>query len=1645
MKTRQVGLAFLTVFTFCQAALAQEMFNEYAVHPDVWRPAAPLTPGVDSGGDLNLSIPILTIPGRGGLDYPVSFGYRSSIQAERESSWIGLGWSFDPGSITRDVQISYDDYNGNHQLWTADYAKTATEIEVQPDVYYVSLPGQSFSMSKSFESVQSNIVDEPPRVSGSDGFYFSDWKPWLVSTSKGLIGVAPPPNGSGYGTSTGYWDALNTTQHTGFDYSRFTLTDENGTRYVFKKPTVTSMRTRLGEASDPETNADVDRLDYFVNTWRLVAILGPNYTEGDIPCPNNTSVGGCSEYGDWIRLYYDDVQSFNRSATTAPEGLLQHTYLRGIETPTHYAIFDLSSKTPEIHSGNCRLGSGLNDPQCDDYYKKIDSISLKAKSSNQLVKKVVLETDNSHLATGNAATHEMGDRLKLKQIRFIGADNSSELPGYVFDYYGNLNCPDGTDRGLFGYCPGNAAWAWSLKSILHPTNVEDVIFYQNDEVAIDADLDYYVANHFAPSNTHTCEALFASEIQGSSYGGARVDKIATSDLTEGPDIKRERSYDYNMPGGTSGGRVSGVPRRHFTLEAREFFRSNSRSNERVVYPYIKEETKARNESGSLEITRTKETNYTTDLTPGISPVKTILRRLVHGGTPGDNYFLLGGFLVRDNGDQRWGMVESETIDDGFTTTTTTAYDLTVKKLSKAFEIPSRFTGCANDNKSYVRWYPADRVEHISTSVSYPGGGTVSHSKSYEYNTIGLPKTVTTSHPNSIGQLSTVEEFKYQYEVNYSDLTSDKIYDRNILRPVYKSDIRKLGGDFFRSTVEVWRPCDSAGTYCYQVDREPGEFTPIPWVSQAVYQFDAPTPSGARPFFNRSDPSPNWVKVMENTKYDAYGNVLKSKDGNGGEKEFIYPPAYQHALLTRVESSPKAGLRFGIDLAYDSRRRLNKITDPNGRTAEFDYDVFGRLEQTKKEGIDISTYDYFLSREVGGSNRIETKMRYSNSPVKWGYAKEYINGTGATIQSSFLTEGEGWVHSSSIVNGIDQVLKSVKPFSTTYPGEQLDPIGSAETEYNGADNPFVESLYDRTLPIQIFNPSVDGTRTSVAMSYFADKPKNAQGQVLAGLNAVYAAVESVDENDNIHQSFSDTRGLEVLRQTLDPTGLVVNFSTGFIHDEMGQLIETRPPNFYSLPSGTTQNDWKTLYRYNTRGNLRSKDTPDIDGAYVYKYDRRNNLRFTLDPNGTVSYVKYDLFSRPIETGVVNANFSTADPNDLTWPTSSTSEVRIFTYDTYGGGMQSPAGVNNNNGKGKLTRVQVGNQETQYYYDNFGNVHQIYQKLPDLSGGKLITYTHDLLGQVTKIEFDGREGEGFALTYRYDGAGRLQDVHSSVNGATPRQEADFSYRATGQAEQVDLGTAQQVDYAYHIRDWITGINNDDFSTVIGLGTDQFKMSLGYDDVGIETGDTATAQKNGNISWVAWKTPIGINAPDQDGAYRFQYDSINRLLSAEYLGTDGDYDVGNISYDASGNILTLNRDAVLAQQPPGGGGQSYSGNLHSLSNSFAGANNRITNVGTGDTFTYDANGNVTHDWRGLDYPTYSHMNQPLRIQKTGYSADYVYNAENLRVYVSENGGQDKRHYVRGADGSVLAVYEDGELKHWNILAGGSVIGRVEPASSN
>lgn len=61
-------------------------------------------------GDFNYNLPILNVPGPNGGGYALSLSYHSGVSVEEDASWVGYGWTLNPGAINRGKKGFPDDY-----------------------------------------------------------------------------------------------------------------------------------------------------------------------------------------------------------------------------------------------------------------------------------------------------------------------------------------------------------------------------------------------------------------------------------------------------------------------------------------------------------------------------------------------------------------------------------------------------------------------------------------------------------------------------------------------------------------------------------------------------------------------------------------------------------------------------------------------------------------------------------------------------------------------------------------------------------------------------------------------------------------------------------------------------------------------------------------------------------------------------------------------------------------------------------------------------------------------------------------------------------------------------------------------------------------------------------------------------------------------------------------------------------------------------------------------------------------------------------------------------------------------------------------------------------------------------------------------
>lgn len=71
----------------------------------------------DFTGDFTYNLPVIQVPGPNGSGYALSLSYQSGASSEEDASWVGYGWTLNPGAINRATRGIPDDYKGNIEYW----------------------------------------------------------------------------------------------------------------------------------------------------------------------------------------------------------------------------------------------------------------------------------------------------------------------------------------------------------------------------------------------------------------------------------------------------------------------------------------------------------------------------------------------------------------------------------------------------------------------------------------------------------------------------------------------------------------------------------------------------------------------------------------------------------------------------------------------------------------------------------------------------------------------------------------------------------------------------------------------------------------------------------------------------------------------------------------------------------------------------------------------------------------------------------------------------------------------------------------------------------------------------------------------------------------------------------------------------------------------------------------------------------------------------------------------------------------------------------------------------------------------------------------------------------------------------------------
>ena len=519
------------------------------------------------------------------------------------------------------------------------------------------------------------------------------------------------------------------------------------------------------------------------------------------------------------------------------------------------------------------------------------------------------------------------------------------------------------------------------------------------------------------------------------------------------------------------------------------------------------------------------------------------------------------------------------------------------------------------------------------------------------------------------------------------------------------------------------------------------------------------------------------------------------------------------------------------------------------------------------------------------------------------------------------------------------------------------------------------------------------------------------------------IRSEDEDGNMHWEFYNSENQLVLSRILDGDTF---FDTYFVYDEYGNLVFVLPPGYQDHPDLDL---YAYIYRYDYLDRLVYKKLPGCAPSYLV-YDAAHRLVFSQDGcqrnDSLWSFFVYDVYGRVVvegecsnsdkhvrtagetvvlgtlmegDTGLAysgyQSSFDLVDPCVYVVNYYDTYDFRTrngFSAYNFPEGTVSATG--NLTGSILCTHGSSGFIYSADYYDINK---RIVKSLSSRVNGGMDTYAteYSFQGSPLSVLHTHTDSSGYSLTerytYTYDHSSRLTRVSHQYDNNPSVLLLEHAYDELGrlQTDKLDNGI-YATDYAYNIRNWLTGIEGGKFS-----------QSLHYTDgLGVPC-------YNGNISSMTWKSGAGATPR----GYKFSYDRLGRLTDAEY-GEGPSLSVNTnrfneqvTGYDKMGNILGLKRYGQTSAT-----GYDV---IDDLSLSYAG--NRLKKVTDRSTtpafnngfefkdgidlpteYEYDENGNLTKDLnKNITAIQYNCLNLPSRVMfANGNSISYLYDAAGRKL---------------------------------------------------
>ena len=681
----------------------------------------------------------------------------------------------------------------------------------------------------------------------------------------------------------------------------------------------------------------------------------------------------------------------------------------------------------------------------------------------------------------------------------------------------------------------------------------------------------------------------------------------------------------------------------------------------------------------------------------------------------------------------------------------------------------------------------------------------------------------------------------------------------------------------------------------------------------------------------------------------------------------------------------------------------------------------------------------LDKYTGAASLLKTNGVRSLTDVSYGDGFGGVSQkihVGITPQGKDLTESYEY---NSLGNLQSRTLP-VPVLSEGASGNYKQILKSAQ-EYYGHSNVCSRFAYEashRSLLLKEFGVGDEWTGKAVSKKYSCNLESipvqrckrylvSAGGELVES-DSPYAdgslrGIRSEDEDGNMHWEFYNSENQLVLSRILDGDTF---FDTYFVYDEYGNLVFVLPPGYQDHPDLDL---YAYIYRYDYLDRLVYKKLPGCSPSYLV-YDAAHRLVFSQDGcqrnDSLWSFFVYDIYGRVVvegecsnsdkhvrtagetvvlgtlmegDTGLAysgyQSSFDLVDPCVYVVNYYDTYDFRTRNgFSAYNFPEGTVSAIGNLTGSILCTHGSSGFIYSADYYDINK---RIVKSLSSRVNGGMDTYAteYSFQGSPLSVLHTHTDSSGYSLTerytYTYDHSSRLTRVSHQYDNNPSVLLLEHAYDELGrlQTDKLDNGI-YATDYAYNIRNWLTGIEGSKFS-----------QSLHYTDgLGVPC-------YNGNISSMTWKSGAGATPR----GYKFSYDRLGRLTDAEY-GEGPSLSVNTnrfneqvTGYDKMGNILGLKRygqTSATGYDVIDDLSLSYVGNRlkkvadRSGTSAFNNGFEFKDGIDLSTEYEYDENGNLTKDLnKNITAIQYNCLNLPSRVMfANGNSISYLYDAAGRKL---------------------------------------------------